>query len=512
MSALVRNSWRQLTSMRTALVLLFLLAVASIPGSVLPQRPIGPEKVRAYLVEHPALGPWLDRLQAFDVFSSIWYSAIYLLLFASLLGCLVPRLRTHATALFRVPVNAPSRLDRLPVYADGIEPDGDPAATAQRLRVLLRQRRFRTVVRPEGAGFTVSGERGYLKESGNLLFHFALLGLLLGVAIGAWFGWHGNRVVVAGEEQGFCNVQLQYDEFVPGARIGPEDLPRFCVSLVDFQARYRADGQPIAYDARLRFAEPGGPSGERRVQVNHPLRLPDANVYLLGHGYAPIIRYTDRAGRTHTSVVPFLPRDEALTSYGLAAFPDANIGVGVPDGDKAQVAFVGTYLPTRPDDLTAAGSAFPAERNPRLFLRMFVGDLGLDALAPQSVYELNAAQVASGRLREVGDPLALAPGESAKLPDGSSVEFVGTRPWISVSVRHDPGEPLVFAGAVLLVAGLLASLTGRRRRIFFRVTADGVQAGGLARSEYPGFAAEFEAIVQAAAPGERSREEAGVRG
>ena len=31
--ALVRNSWRQLTSMRTALVLLFLLAVAAIPGA-----------------------------------------------------------------------------------------------------------------------------------------------------------------------------------------------------------------------------------------------------------------------------------------------------------------------------------------------------------------------------------------------------------------------------------------------------------------------------------------------
>ncbi|HEX2773811.1 MAG TPA: cytochrome c biogenesis protein ResB, partial [Micromonosporaceae bacterium] len=50
---LARNSWRQLTSMRTALVLLFLLALAAIPGSVLPQRSVNVEDVNAYVVEHP---------------------------------------------------------------------------------------------------------------------------------------------------------------------------------------------------------------------------------------------------------------------------------------------------------------------------------------------------------------------------------------------------------------------------------------------------------------------------
>ena len=33
----VRTAWRRLTSMRTALILLFLLAVAAVPGSLLPQ-------------------------------------------------------------------------------------------------------------------------------------------------------------------------------------------------------------------------------------------------------------------------------------------------------------------------------------------------------------------------------------------------------------------------------------------------------------------------------------------
>jgi cytochrome c biogenesis protein len=165
------------------------------------------------------------------------------------------------------------------------------------------------------------------------------------------------------------------------------------------------------------------------------------------------------------------------------------------------VAFEGTYLPTVPDNVHVGRSAHPAERNPRLMLRAYFGDLGLDAGVPQSVYEINQRQIAAGLLSPVGEPLALKPGESAKLLDGSTVEFLGTRPWIAVSVRHDPGEELVLVGAVLLVVGLLGSLAGRRRRIFFRVTADGVEAGGLPRTDYSGFTAEFESIVQEARKG-----------
>jgi cytochrome c biogenesis protein len=501
--SLLRNAWRQLTSMRTALVLLFLLALAAIPGSVFPQRRISPAKVAEYMRENPDAARWLDRLQLFDVYSSVWFSAVYLLLFVSLVGCLVPRLRTHIVSLVRVPPDAPKRLERLPAHAGGLPHDGDLAATAQRLRRLLRARRFRATVRESGDGFTVSGEKGYLKETGNLLFHFALLGLLVGVATGALFGWQGNRIVVAGPEQGFCNSRQQYDEFTPGSRVSDGDLARFCLSVVDFRATYLDSGQATSFRARMAY-DVDGRSGERSVGVNNPLRLGGATVYLLGHGYAPVVRYTDRTGRSQTAVVAFLTVDDFLTSRGVVAFPDANIGVVDttygPTG-KAQVAFEGTYLPTVPDNVHVGRSAHPDERDPRLMLRPYFGDIGLDAGQPQSVYEINQRQIANGLLRSVGEPVALKPGESHPLPDGSTVEFLGTRPWIAVSVRHDPGEELVLVGAVLLVVGLLGSLTGRRRRIFFRVTDAGVEAGGLPRTEYSGFTAEFDSIVREAGKG-----------
>jgi cytochrome c biogenesis protein len=70
-----RWAWRQLTSMRTALVLLFMLAVASVPGSVIPQQGIDPAAVAQYYTAHPALAPIMARLSLFYVFAAPWVAA-----------------------------------------------------------------------------------------------------------------------------------------------------------------------------------------------------------------------------------------------------------------------------------------------------------------------------------------------------------------------------------------------------------------------------------------------------
>ena len=116
-TALLRNTWRGLTSMRTALMLLFLLAVAALPGALLPQYTLNPQRVRTYQAQHPVLGPLLDRLGFFDVFASPWFAAIYLLLFVSLVGCVLPRSIDYARQLRKQPVATPRNLGRLPHHA-----------------------------------------------------------------------------------------------------------------------------------------------------------------------------------------------------------------------------------------------------------------------------------------------------------------------------------------------------------------------------------------------------------
>src|SRR5215472_7931667 len=175
----VRWFWRQLTSMRTALILLFLLAIASVPGSVLPQEGIDPAAVNQYYQSHPALAPFLNRLSLFNVFAAPWFAAIYLLLFASLAGCVLPRTVRLVGSARQQPPRAPTNLARLPESAS-YRTATAPRPALQQSKDLLAARRFRI---SEGDGW-LSAEKGYMREVGNLLFHIALLALLFSVGLG----------------------------------------------------------------------------------------------------------------------------------------------------------------------------------------------------------------------------------------------------------------------------------------------------------------------------------------
>jgi cytochrome c biogenesis protein len=234
------------------------------------------------------------------------------------------------------------------------------------------------------------------------------------------------------------------------------------------------------------------------------------NINLLGHGYAPILRYTDRYGQQQTKVVPFLPTDVNFTSEGVAQFPDVNIDPKTNKRDEnLQVGFEGVYLPTVQGS-DSATSAYPAENAPALFLTAYRGDLGLDVGVPGSVYALDQGQIANGQLKQVDGvrPHELKPGQTWTLDDGTKLEFLGTEPFATLSIRYDPTQDVVLAGAVLGLIGLMLSLAGRRRRVWFRASpldgssegAEGtvLEAGGLPRTDYPGFEDEFAALVTAA--------------
>ena len=491
--ALARKWWGQLTSMRTALILLFALAVGAIPGSILPQRSVNVENVNKYFAEKPELANFLDHLWMFDVYAAPWFAAIYGLLFISLVGCLVPRLREHFEALRRRPPDAPARLDLMPESAKWTD-DGEDVA--DRLRTLLRSRRYRTVVREHEDGtVTLSAEKGYLRETGNLLFHFALLGLLIGVAVGALFGWHGNRVLGEGAENGFCNNLQQYDDYGLGPNITPADLPKFCIQLDSFKATYLENGQPVQYAADISYGEDGAVPDERyHLEVNEPLRLNGNSVYLLGHGYVPVIEFKDQYGNVQTSNTPFLTMNAAMLGEGVAVFPDANI---TPDGvrDKTkQVAFEGMFMPTAPEQPPYTTSLFPEANNPAVMLFPYVGDTGLDKGNPGSVYALDRQQVASGALKAEGEGFLLKMGESKDVA-GGTVTFKGLQQFATIQTRSDPGEGIVLWSAVALLAGLLPSLLVKRRRVWFRVKGNDVTAGGLPRTENQAFAAEFGELV-----------------
>lgn len=473
-----RYWWNQLTSMRTALALLFLLAVAAIPGSIVPQTSINPIKVEQFIQNNPELGEFYAKIGMFNVFTSPWFSAIYLLLFCSLIGCIIPRVVTYAKAVRAEPVRTPARLTRMKTHAVARSEDG-AEEVLERARGWLRKRRYRVVVR-DGA---ISAERGFLREAGNLVFHLSLIMVLIGVATGALYGYRGGAIVVVG--QGFANVATQYDDLSSGPEFTTSNLPPFQMSVDSFDAQFEM-GPVQTGAARVFRAEvtvidrPGAQPRHERLEVNHPVKVGSTQVHLLGHGYAPVVTVRDAQGNVAWSgPVVFLPQDGNFTSVGVIKAFDAR---------PEMLAFQGQFVPTGDIENLGPVSQFPALVRPQLALNGYHGPPREETGVPENVYSLNTDGLTQFT---DGDDLwrtSLRPGETAELPDGQgSISFDGVERWVQLQISSTPGLGVTGVAISLAVIGLCFSLFIRPRRLWVRAIEDGdgvrIEVAGLDRAD-----------------------------
>lgn len=473
LTGLARFAWRQLTSMRTALILLMMLGVAAVPGSLIPQRSQNPMAVRQYFIDNPSLARWIDRLSGFEVYSSPWFSAIYILLFISLIGCVLPRSVEHFKAMRALPPATPKNLSRMEFFTslDGGSENFDRGAA------WLKRKRFR-IRHDEGA---ISAEKGYLRETGNLLFHLSLILILIGISVGSLFGMRGEAIVNKGER--FISLPTSYDTLSFGKLVDENVIQPFIVEVEDFQAKYNpVTNAPQDYTATVRVTNPGEETSQIKIlKVNSPLTFGNTRVYLQANGYSPIVTVRDLSGNVvFQGPVPFLPQDGNLRSIGAIKVPDA----------RPQIGFVASFLPTYVRSATDGGvSVFPEALNPKLLFSIWQGDLGLDSGIPQSVYRIDTSEMSRIALD------SLKPGETFNFSAGS-ITFETFVPWINLQIVDDPGKAYALYGAIAAILGLLASLFGRRRRIWIRITPSGVvEVAGLAKNGAPGLEEEIALLV-----------------
>ncbi|MDL9981614.1 cytochrome c biogenesis protein ResB [Microbacterium sp. ASV49] len=513
----MRWGWRQLTSMRTALVLLLLLAIAAVPGSIVPQRSADPNGVVQWKQNNPSLFPILDKMQMFDVYTSAWFSAIYILLFISLIGCVIPRTKHHWQALRARPPRTPARLSRLSDHVESsttLAPEADGAIAAEHAIDVAQQQLRRAgyrVERYDGKGvFSVSAERGYLRETGNLVFHASLVGVLLAVGIGGGLTYTGQRVVVEG--QTFVDALTDYDSFDPGRFVNSDTLTPFTLSLDKFDVTYQpygtaGSGQAGDFVAHVTTQLDGGTRQAQQIEVNHPLSIVGDRIYLLGNGYAPTVTVRNADGDVvfHDSV-PFLPQDANMTSLGV---------IKVPDGLPEQLGLVGFFYPTSVKMSTGAfTSAYPSLVNPILTLNVYAGDLGINNGTPRSVYALDQTGMTQLTGGKTGvDSIELQPGQTANLPKGmGTITFDDASPsgstdgsqsvkrFVSLSIHHDAAGPWVLVFAIFALAGLITALFVPRRRMWVKASTSGqtlkLEYAGLARGEDPTLKAAVEAVAE----------------
>ncbi|MFF3361089.1 cytochrome c biogenesis protein ResB [Streptomyces misionensis] len=483
----IRWFWRQLTSMRVALLLLLLLSLGAIPGSLIPQTGADFNKVDAFREAHKTLAPVYDKLGLFHVYSSVWFSAIYILLFISLIGCIVPRAWQFTGQLRGRPPGAPKRLSRLPAYTTW-RTTAEPEEVREAALKLLKRRRFRA----HAEGDAVAAEKGYLREVGNLIFHIALIVLLVAFAWGQMYKSDGTKLMVEGD--GFSNALPMYDDFKSGSMFQPDELVPFSFDLKKFTGTYETSGPnkgtPRTYQAKIEYSE--GADGKRKattIKVNQPLHIGESKVYLVSHGYAPVITVRDGKGKVvYHDAVPLLPLDGNVTSNGVVKVMD---GYRSPKGLKEQLGFQAFFVPTFDPKAGTMMSQFPALLNPLLAVNAYHGDLGVDAGIPQSVYQLDTSHMKAFK-DDKGQLLKklLQPGDSMQLPNGAgSITFdKEIKQWAGFEIVQEPGSGWALGGAIAAIFGLAGSLFIQRRRVWVRAVrgADGVtvvEMAGLGRSE-----------------------------
>jgi cytochrome c biogenesis protein len=480
----LRQAWREYRSMRTALVLLVVLAAASILGSLFPQDGVSPQRVDQYFVDHPALAPVLERLGLFDVFGSAWYMAIYLALLGALVACLVPRSR----ALVRVLRSRPPRGGDLARYRTraAFDTPASPDQAMAAARRALGRGRWR-LADHDGE---LAAEKGYLREASSMLFHVALLVLLVGLAYGKAYGYRGQAAIVEGET--WANARVGYDSFSPGRFFGPERLAPFQLRLDDFTNSFYANNTPRSFVSHLTALDlDGRPLQSQRVAPNRPMTVDGVRVFQSDYGYVPVVRVQDRDGRELLAPQEVLTLRDPATEWSTGA---VKVTRARPQVGLELTMFTG--LRTAPD--CPGGAPFcndPRLVRPVLVVLAWQGDLQADRA--QSVFTLDRT-----RLRPLGDrPVLLGPGQSAKLANGMVVSFTDLKQYSVFTLARDPGVPVVAVGAALLLCGLVPSLYVTRRRVWVRAAPAGpgttrVELAGLALQGKAAFEGELARLAQ----------------
>ncbi len=460
--------WRWLTRMRTALYLLFTLALLSIVATAVPQEPNVPSTVAAWRSGEDGPGQvvsgLLDAFGAFDVYGSALFLALLLLLYISLTACLIPRIRAWVRLVRRGQPPIVRRLgaqDERATFATA----HPPSVVHERAAEVLRRRGWR-VRRHEPTDDDrrpgqVAAEKGlWVREGGSLLFHLSFYVLLAAIVIGQLVTFEGQRAIVEGEA-GFRDTAVSYWSYNPGRWFGEGDHEGWLLELEEFHVDWVRDptapgaGQPTEFRSDVRITPRDGEPYDGVIDSNAPLGIDGMRITQLDWGYAP---------RVVVEVAGEIVHDAFLTPVVTdGGFFRGAVKAPAADPDLGLDVFLYPYAPND-DEGRPVPTGAPWAQAPLLVFEQYRGDLQLGA-TQQTINTLDTEALTSEGFA------ALRPGQEVQVGD-ATIRFPELRRWVGFQVSSRPQVPYLLFGALLLLGGLIASLYASRRRVWIVAGAE----------------------------------------
>lgn len=419
-----RRAWYGFISVRIANLLLVALVIGALPGLLIEQFGTltlrDPMLTRAALERLPlrygdALGTLVERLELYRVFTSGWWSLLVALFSVSLIGNTLWRLPRLIRDVQTPAVKRGRAFFRSSIPARTGPLDGLDGSV---LPDLLRRDGYRIRVESSGGVSHLLAERNRFAPLASLATHGALLLFVLGALVTARFGYETILKVPVGETRptGF-----------------PNDPQTVLVENEEFIARFGAAGNPLDYRTTLGVYRNGGQIARKEITVNDPLSVDGWVFHQNFFGPAVQIDIRDGSGLILYSGSVLLDGNLAGRPEGLVAVPGTDVSLELllvkGAGGTAELTVIGARKPTG------------------------------DQVGPQIVFGA-----------------VLKPGGGYLAPDpGIGIEFRAPTSYIGLIAKRDPGQGLIWLGAVLLVAAISVSLLRPRRRVWARFDATTVR-------------------------------------
>ncbi len=355
--------------------------------------------------------PPLARLVLRLHLDNIYHSPAYLGIVGLILACM-----TLATFWRVIPTRLPPlravKIDAIPLNASVVV-SGDESNVRDRVESFFAGRGWLVRKRELGGTEWTFADKHNWARRGVLVAHVGFVIIAAGTTLYWAFGYSGQTVVVSGD-----TVRIPEN----GTRF---KLDRFAYRIDPIRTRSGIVYQPIDYVSTVDVASRDRPAQRSVLRVNHPLDVDGTSYYQASYGFAVAFDVT-RNGRP----VPGAPTAPLKEGEGVA----------IGDGGRSirYTKFVGTI-----GTGNTIGSD-PRPNAPGVLIDVFDGDQNIGSVL-----------VPLGRSIDVGSGYRLGVGRYTL--------------YSGIQYRHDPGIPLVGAGAFVLLAGLCMSFYFLPARLYVRV-------------------------------------------
>lgn len=269
-------------SVKLSIVLILVLAAASVVGTLIPQdQPVAWHQARF----GPMFGP-MDSLKLFDLYHAWWFQLLLILLAVNLVVCSLKRFpQTLKVVRAKGPRINAARMNDLfkdPETAHSAKTRAPTEVVCGVCEGFLKKRFSRIAVQETASGCHMAAEKGRWTRLGAYVIHVGFLLVLLGGLLGSLAGYTGYLNLAEGQSGN--QVELKDGEEV-------RDLP-FTIRCNSFSVSYYPDGSVNEYRSMLSVIRDGKTVRQAEVLVNHPLRYEGINFFQSRYGVAAVKNVT----------------------------------------------------------------------------------------------------------------------------------------------------------------------------------------------------------------------------